>query len=162
MNDPSTDLDRLHDLVLPPEISWWPLAPGWYFVAVAVLIVLGVLGFRCFKRWRANAYRRAALHELESASDLPSIAAILRRTALVAEPRSFVAGKTGASWVEWLASAISHPMPDEVRDQLANGIYDDSRRGSDFSSLRRYAEQWIVQHPATEGAEVPGEVVNSP
>jgi len=146
MSDPSTSLDLLHDLVPPPEISWWPVAPGWYFVGAIFLILLIAFSFRLWKNWRANAYRRAALQELEGASDVPSIAVILRRAALVAAPRSLVAKKTGTAWVEWLASAVPQPMPDEVLDQLTNGIYSAHGKGSDCSGLRRYAEQWIRHH----------------
>lgn len=35
-----TSLDRLHDLVLPSSVPWWPPAPGWY--GVLGLLVLAV------------------------------------------------------------------------------------------------------------------------
>jgi hypothetical protein len=27
-----TSLENLYDIVMPPPIPWWPLAPGWYVV----------------------------------------------------------------------------------------------------------------------------------
>lgn len=146
MSDPSTSLDQLHDLVPPPGISWWPLAPGWYVVVFCVLVLVGVLGFRAWKSWRENAYRRAALLALENASDVLTIAEILRRTALVVVPRSLVANMTGESWTDWLASVDSNPMPDTVRRQLTRGIYDRPDPDTDCIELRRYAIQWIRQH----------------
>ena len=141
MSDPATNLDRLNDLVSPPEISWWPLAPGWYVVAIGVLLFVGILGFRA---WKVNAYRRAALRELESASDISTVAEILRRTALMIVPRATVATKAGNAWVDWLESLTSDPMPDDLRHQLTRGIYD--RSDGDFNKVSRYASQWIRSH----------------
>tara|TARA_R110002096_G_scaffold28985_3_gene87505 strand:- start:2800 stop:3276 length:477 start_codon:yes stop_codon:yes gene_type:complete len=144
MSDPATNLDRLNDLVSPPEISWWPLAPGWYVVAIGVLLFVGILGFRAWKEWKVNAYRRAALRELESASDISTVAEILRRTALMIVPRATVATKAGNAWVDWLESLTSDPMPDDLRHQLTRGIYD--RSDGDFNKVSRYASQWIRSH----------------
>jgi hypothetical protein len=146
MSDPSTSLDHLHDVVPPRDIGWWPLAVGWYVVGVALVVLLLILVFRMWKNWQANAYRRAALRELEKAPDISTVATILRRTALVVAPRSLVAGKTGDSWVDWLASAFPGPMPEQVRHQLARGIYGRPDAGDDFETLRRYADQWIRHH----------------
>ena len=99
MNNDPTSLDKLHDLALPTEIPWWPLAPGWHFVITLLILTSLWLAWRCWSKWQANAYRRAALRELASAQDLTSIAVILRRTALAIAPRELVVSKTGADWL---------------------------------------------------------------
>jgi hypothetical protein len=63
-NPDPTGLDNLFDIVVPPPVSWWPPAPGWYVVG-GLAIALAVWGaWRWWERWRAAAYRRAALAEL--------------------------------------------------------------------------------------------------
>jgi hypothetical protein len=146
MNEDATNLDRLHDLALPPEVAWWPLAPGWYVIIAAVLIFLLILSHRTWKTWRANAYRRAALRELSSAENVPAIAELLRRTALATTPRKAVSGMTGTTWFDWLAEQTATAMPDTVRHQLANGIYQKSGEGSPVRELRNYAAFWIKNH----------------
>jgi hypothetical protein len=146
MNVDATNLDRLHDLALPPEISWWPLAPGWHVVIAAALIFLFILSHRTWKMWRANAYRRAALRELSSAKNAPAIAELLRRTALATTPRKAVAEMTGAPWLDWLARQTATAMPDSVRHQLANRIYQKSGEDSPVDELRNYAVLWIKNH----------------
>ncbi|MEM8682735.1 MAG: DUF4381 domain-containing protein [Pseudomonadota bacterium] len=42
----------IRDLHLPPEISWWPLAPGWWVILAIVAIVL-VLSVRAFLKNRS-------------------------------------------------------------------------------------------------------------
>ena len=52
MNESPTGLDRLHDIVLPPPIPWWPPAPGWY-VVLGVLLLAGLAAaWWSWKRWR--------------------------------------------------------------------------------------------------------------
>lgn len=107
MDDPA-DLSRLADIAVPPPIPWWPPAPGWWMVLAAVLIGCAILILAAIRRWRRNAYRRAALAELErlgSPADdgrAVAISAILKRTALVAYPRETVAPLTGAAWLAFL------------------------------------------------------------
>lgn len=146
MNDHATSLDRLHDLALPPEVSWWPLAPGWHFVVTCVGIIAFGLAVRLWKRRQANAYRRAALRELQQAQDLVTIAEVLRRTALAVAPRSVIAASSGRDWVDWLAQQIGEPVPDEVRTELASGIYSRRPHGRDIEPVRAFAARWISCH----------------
>jgi hypothetical protein len=103
-DDPAS-LDRLHDIVIPPPVPWWPPAPGWHVLAF-VLVLLLVLGLaELWQHHCANAYRRAALRELdrlEEKTRWQELPGLLKRVALAAFPRSEVAGLTGASWITWL------------------------------------------------------------
>jgi len=149
MNEAATSLDRLHEIVLPPEVSWWPLAPGWYVVGGILLVLLLVLFHRAWKRWRANAYRRAALRELASVNDAAGIAELLRRTALAAAPRPLIAAMTGTAWLDWLTDQCPEAMPDAVREQLTAGVYARRAKQDELRVLRDYAVHWIARHQVT-------------
>ena len=150
MSSSPTSLDRLHDLSAPPEVPWWPPAPGWYVVlGLAVLLAL-TLGFRRWSRWRANAYRRAAMRELSTLESGPEIATLLRRTALAIVPRERVASMHGTEWLDWLSAQARDPMPDEVRRQLTGGIYAPPGAPQAIDSLRTYAGHWISRHEVAE------------
>lgn len=95
--------------------------------------------------WKANAYRRAALQEIETARDPSAIAEILRRTALAVSSRQDIATLAGTSWTDWLASRISTAMPDPVREILSSGIYQKHSPDS-LAPLRDYARAWIANH----------------
>lgn len=146
MSTDAGSLDRLHDIVLPQAVSWRPLAPGWYVILVLLLVVCVYLGYRSWRRWQANAYRRKALQELADVKESPAIAELLRRTALAVVPRSDVAQKTDSVWPEWLAAQCSYPMPSEVHHLLATGVYDQHEPDSDFDLLKDYAVQWVRNH----------------
>ena len=146
MNEAATSLDRLHNIVLPPEVSWWPLAPGWYVVGGILLLVVIVLIYRARNRWLANAYRRAALLELASVDDTAGIAELLRRTALANTSRTVIAAKTGATWLDWLESQCRKSMPETVREQLTSGVYSRHVKPDELGELRDYAAYWIRRH----------------
>lgn len=146
MNVPATSLDRLHDLVLPPVVPWWPLAPGWYVVIALLLVAATWMALRVWKHWQSNAYRREAARELASLESSAAIAELLRRTALAIAPRSEIAEMTGASWLDWLAHQCSETMPDTVRTQLTAGVYGRAVASNELSTLRNYAARWIALH----------------
>jgi hypothetical protein len=110
--DPAS-LENLHDIVTPEAAGWWPLAPGWYGVALLVLILSAWYVVRRLRRWRRNAYRREALAALAllnarsdradgRASVLAEAATLLRRVALSAYPRTQVATLGGDRWLAFL------------------------------------------------------------
>jgi len=146
MNEPATSLDRLHDLVLPPSVPWWPPAPGWYVVLALLVLAVAWLTWRFWKRRQANRYRRAALRQLAALGDAPAIAELLRRTALAIVPRPVIAEKTGTAWLDWLAEQCSETMPDAVRTKLIAGVYGRPTADCEVSALSDYAASWIARH----------------
>jgi hypothetical protein len=105
-------LDQLHDIAEPPPVSMFPATWAWAVLAVLVLVLLAVALVAWLRHRRANAYRRAALAELDAlapalrAGDPRALAAaetVLRRTALAAFPRTEVATLSGDAWLAFLA-----------------------------------------------------------
>ncbi len=103
----------LRDLHLPAEISWWPLAPGWWVLLVLTVAGLGWLLYGALLRWRAGKPRRAALRclaQLKKAYQQNGnaqrlgidLSELLRRAMLAYAPRSEVAGLAGERWLDWL------------------------------------------------------------
>jgi hypothetical protein len=154
MNSDSASLANLRDIVMPPPVSWWPLAPGWWFL-LAVASLFAVLALvHLGRRWRANAYRRAALHELRNAESVAVIAEVLKRAALAATPRTEAASLAGPDWIDWLAKTGGRPVPTAVSEALTIGVYAD-RGSTQISEVTAYAAEWIRSHklspPMREG-----------
>ena len=102
----------LRDIHLPEAIAWWPPAPGWWVlgVAVACLAAVAWIGGR---RYRATRLRRESLQLLaqlrrdyagngDAAQCLAELSRLLRRVAISRLPRSAVAGLTGVEWLRAL------------------------------------------------------------
>ena len=54
----------LHDIHLPPAISWWPPAPGWWLL-LCVFSLLIVAIYLARQHWQRRHLRRLALSQLE-------------------------------------------------------------------------------------------------
>ncbi len=140
-------LDMLKPIPEPEPISMWPATEGWIWLGLTILALLIWAGWRARRHWRANAYRRAALAELDAAGDDPAaIAAILRRAALVAYPRRAVAGRLGADWLEFLdrtCPGAGFAGPDGER--LVTAPWKAAPPSPD---LARRARHWLKRHKA--------------
>lgn len=151
MNDDLSNLDlvELIDLLEPvPEplpVSMWPQTAGWVWLGLLVLALLLVLASRLRRRYRANAYRREALRELEAANGDPTaIAAILRRTAMVAYGRPRVASLFGETWLDFLDRAFGgNDFRSGPGRSLARIPY---RKDSQAEDLTGLAASWIRRH----------------
>jgi hypothetical protein len=110
MNDP---LAQLKDIHLPPAVSWWPPAPGWWLLGLVMLGGVAWAVVRLRRRTTMPNLRREALAALEQAEadwrshqDGSRLAAelstLLRRVAISLYPGTDVAGMTGVDWLRWL------------------------------------------------------------
>ena len=140
-------INLLAEVPEPPPVSMLPQTPGWVVVGLIVGGILFAAARGIRRRWHANAYRRSALDALEHAGDDPAkIAAILRRAALVAFPRSEVVPMAGETWLAFLDQTYPGAEFQQGAGQvLATAPY---RAQSSAPDLRRVAKEWIRQHKA--------------
>jgi hypothetical protein len=156
MNPDPTNLDRLHDVMVPPPVPWWPPAPGWLVVIAALILVLGWWLIGAIRHWQSNCYRREALALLEAVDNSGiELATLIKRVALSVYPRESVASLTGEQWLtfldetgrtdaftkgpgRWLARLAYEP-------NLIASLPDAERRG-----LVAAVRQWIVRHRSLE------------
>jgi hypothetical protein len=102
----------LHDIHLPQAISWWPPAPGWWYL-LGLTVVLTVLGYAIWRWYKKGALRREAVNKLvglekkykktgnhaELAQDL---SILLRRIVISSQNKDIAAGLTGEKWLQFL------------------------------------------------------------
>ncbi len=160
MND-AASLQNLNDIVLPAPVAWWPLAPGWYVVAAIVLVLIGWLTVRRWRRWNRDRYRREALLALSSiragnaGCSLRDVPVLLKRAALNAWPRERVAALSGSDWHRFLDETAAMDQfstgAGKVLDHLA---YAGSRAPmpteADAVNVISAAEFWLKHHHRPE------------
>ena len=138
-------IDRLVEVAEPEPISLLPQTWAWVAVAAILLAALAYAVWRGIVRHRHNAYRRAALAELDAAGDdAAGIAEILRRAALAAYPRADVAGLAGEQWLAFLdAHANARRFSEGPGRALASAPY---AGPAQVPGLNALAREWVRRH----------------
>ncbi len=148
-------LSQLRDINGLDQISWWPLALGWWIVlGIIVSIWVGVLFYRRYRAkkeasWQAQI--KSLFFELRAMKSTKekatALSALLRRLAIHKYGREFCAGLEGDEWLRWLTQhdpkefdwimkgkiLIKAPyMPESTQDDQL-----------DFEPLIKAAEKWV-------------------
>lgn len=112
----------LRDIHLPPQPSWWPLAPGWWGIIVLALVAVGLAIWWWRRQRRRRAEEKRVLAEVDEALALwreqPQALAsglhqLLRRGALRIDPAA--TQQRGDAWRQTLAMM---PVDASTLDQL--------------------------------------------
>ena len=142
-------LDRLETIPEPEPISFLPQTVTWIWIGLVLLMVIVWFLFNKYKIYRANRYRRVAIQEVSQANhDTAMLANILRRTALVAFPRTQVASLHGDNWLAFLNQTYpGEEFSSELGRVLISAPYTSNQPNSDVTSL---VTQWIRTHSVME------------
>lgn len=138
MKPDPTNLNNLHDIVLPEAPAFWPPAQGFWMLVALVLMLALTTAWLIIQSRKRNAYRRAGLTLLESATTHYDINAIVKRVALAAFPRNTVAHLHGNGWVNFLETTCHH--------NAFASFGDADKSHSPSSQLREEARTWIRHH----------------
>lgn len=160
---PVPGLDQLQELALPALPSYWPQTWGWAVVAVLLLLGIGWMAARAYRRHRRNLYRREALRELDQLNReitadpmaIRELPGLLKRTALAAQSdasRTRVAALHGDGWLDYLQeSARQRVFPEgSARILLALAYAPDetvrSLDGDTLQDLIAASRRWMERH----------------
>ena len=106
-------LINLKDIHLPPSVAIWPPAPGWWIVAVVLLLIFVFCGMwisRILERRKPKTEALRLLKNLQNQQNntkksleiLRGLSQILRRVALTFCADEHVSSLHGSEWVEFL------------------------------------------------------------
>ena len=149
-------LSQLRDIHAAPEVPWWPPAPGWWVLALLMLILLIWLGSRLLARYRAHQRRKQMLgwiDHLNASIDpqrdpqayLSTLNRIFKLVALRAFPDQQCAVMAGNEWVGFLSGEMKGASSVESLDVLVSGPYDPAPQ-FDSSVISELTRAWIKQH----------------
>ncbi len=153
--NPQDPLASLHPLREPELIGWWPLAAGWWILLAIVLLALIAAGVYALKRYRANAYKRKALQQLElmwtlyqgnsdGARFLSDTNALLKSVALRSFGAPLVAAVSGQKWLDFLHLTMAGKA--RFADEFASAAYVDKLPALDMQHTYDTASTWIKLH----------------
>ena len=161
MNGATPTTLKLRDIHLPDPISWWPLAPGWWFIFGTILLVTAaVFLFRYYQK--KQALKKQVLAEFEAIRIqyeqdknaiklLQSLSTLLRRACISFYPRSEVASLTGKSWLAFLDNTGNEKVFDTKKGQLiatAPYLSENTKLDIDSKELMQLCENWLRAQPS--------------
>ena len=152
-------LSQLRDVHMPAPIGWWPLAPGWYAVALLLLILCWLGGMTIRRHARQTKAKRQALHLLrlfakqhqknpQSARACARISELLRRVAMLYYPRAEVAHLKQQAWLEFLTRTAKNIDFQQFSHELLELPYQQQAPQAEpyaLEPLFAAAERWVRQ-----------------
>ena len=140
-------LANLRDIHLPEQISWWPLAPGWWLLILLVCLTLVWLGYKLRQRHlfrQTYRYCQSQLTEIDqtyqaskdSRQLVSDYSQLLRRLLMLRLGRQHVASLTGEQLLAILDehNLCSH-FDEETKTILVDGPYQKQLSLKDYASL---------------------------
>jgi hypothetical protein len=146
----------LRDIHLPEPVSWWPMAPGWWWVLglllLASAVVTGIILYRRYRRSRLAYWLKPEFQALtakyagdhDSLAFLQGVSSLLRRACLSLYPRKAVASLTNEDWLELLDQAGETSVFSQGAGRLlAQGPYLRNTSPADVDALLPVVLDWI-------------------
>lgn len=149
-------LSQLRDIHSAAPVPWWPPAPGWWVLALLLLVLLTWLGRRVLARYRLHHRRKQMLAwvdhlnaNIDPARDpqayLSTLNRIFKLVALRAFPDQQCAVLNGQEWADFLIEKMKNTPLAEALGVLASGPYDPAPR-FDPVQMSELTRHWIKQH----------------
>ena len=147
-------LVNLKDIHLPPPVSFWPPAPGWWILAVLLsssLFIGGVLFYRRHKKRKPKTEALRILKDLQilhqnsqdEVASLRNLSNLLRRTALTLYDNDAVASLQGSSWLEFLdKTGKTKEFSQGAGKVLGNEVFQ-QKVNPDMNALFTLVKKWI-------------------
>jgi len=143
----------LKDIHLPQTVGWWPPAPGWWLVGLA----LGLIGF-IVARWLKHLRRQTIYKEAQrilknlraqggdSRTIISDLSELLRRVAVSGRTRDQVASLRGEAWLSYLDRSLPDaPFSRGLGRCLADAHYRPEQADVDIAALFDLCERWLKQ-----------------
>ena len=147
-------LINLKDIHLPPPVSFWPPAPGWWILSVLLIssFFFGAMWFYRVQKKRKpknealrilknlQILHQNSQDELESLRNLSNL---LRRTALTIYENDTVASLQGSAWLEFLdKTGKTKEFTQGVGKVLGNEVFKQNVN-PDINALFPLVKKWI-------------------
>src|SRR6516165_10054078 len=125
-------LSQLRDIHLPPPITIWPLALGWYLLLAFFIILMLIAIYFWLSYLKKHHLKKCVmkrLEELQQEQNLhhavsEELSVLLKRAALATFPRKEVAGLYGEEWLQFLdKTAVTNEFTEGAGRQLISSPY---------------------------------------
>jgi hypothetical protein len=153
-------LAQLADIHLPEAVTYWPPAPGWWILSLAILVAAIYLG-RHYQQVRTQqkilqyalaeldqCYQQYTMAENKADSEpklrfVNQFNSVLRRVALWHYPDSNAASLGGDAWVAFIREkGNSSHLDTEMADALSKGRFQ-LECNVDINAMKTLGQEWV-------------------
>jgi hypothetical protein len=149
-------LSQLRDIHAAAPVPWWPPAPGWWVLAILLLVLLTWLLRLARARYKIRQRRKQMLawvDHLNASIDpqrdpqayLSTLNRIFKLVALRAFPGQQCAVLAGQDWADFLKEKMKNSTSADSISVLASGPYDPAPQ-FDPDMISELTRLWIRQH----------------
>ena len=131
----------LHDIVDDYQVSWWPLAPGWWLLIVILIGLLWAAGWWGLRHWQQRRGKRRVERMLQApVSRISDVTLRLKKVLLLKHSRPSLAQQFGSLLLDSLPSDLRAEQADELQKHLARQFQDHEL--SDAEAFQNWAVIW--------------------
>ena len=138
-------LSELHDIQEPAPVSGWPLAPGWWVLAVVLVLILSWLTARGRHRIALLLWQWHWLRQLPSPVTEPGYFAQVNRVLKDAANRRWPSQHpltlSGDAWIGFLQARAPDLDSEQIAGLVRSGLRPEPQL--DAAQADRLARQWI-------------------
>jgi len=146
-------LDNLNDIIVPPMVGFFPLAPGWYIVLLLALALLFHFAYQKYKAYGKEQYRRDAEEELEALNDKNrdntiALLGLAKRVAISAYGRETIVPLDGDTWWDFMEEHSKATVNSDTRASIEKLLYEKNIAFDTcvFDAVFLMVSQWIETH----------------
>ena len=141
-------LDQLHDIVELEQVSYWPLAWGWWLLLALLLAAIISISFRLIKRRRATAVLRQQQRAITHCASVAEVSQCLKLVVLHYFSGQQLETVTGLPWLLFLNQLLptNKQYSEEQLQRIAGQMYQASN-STVFAQYHSFADTWLKNVP---------------
>jgi hypothetical protein len=144
LNLASSDLGPLYE---PEAVSFSFQSPGWYILAVLLILLAAYFLVKWIRSYLRNAYRREALKNLSTISSLSDTLALLKIVAIQTFGRESVAPLYGDEWLDFLEEKGRDTPFRKYSSSISRALYEHGKlEGEQLEKIIGLSKIWIKTH----------------
>lgn len=146
------NLPELRDIHLPDGVSAFPIAHGWWFLLVGIVLLFLLVQFILYlRRYSKARYALKLLKEISAENIVVAakeMSEILRRICVLKYKEAAVL--LGNDWIVFLNKKSKTPLEGKTAELLLNAPYipqeSSTYTNDDLENLRRFCQKWIGEN----------------
>ena len=142
---------QLNALYEPPPVPFTFETVGWEVLGVVLILLLLILAWLWVRSYRQNAYRRAALRQLdlyqERSWKVQDVLLLLKKSAIHAYGRGLTGNLYGHDWLEFLDRSGKNVNLLQLEPEITAAVYQNKSLSPQAGhDLLVNARNWIKTH----------------